>query len=61
MTLWDRARIAEGTAMLDARDGQVPVGEYRIQAAIAAVHDRASRAEDTDWPQISGCTDCSSR
>ena len=28
------------------------VGEYQLQAAIAAVHDRAARAEDTDWPQI---------
>jgi predicted RNA polymerase sigma factor len=32
--------------------GKPPVGEYRIQAAIAAVHDRAARAEDTDWTQI---------
>ena len=32
--------------------GRPPVGEYRIQAAIAAVHDRAARAEDTDWTQI---------
>jgi predicted RNA polymerase sigma factor len=32
--------------------GKPPVGEYRIQAAIAAVHDRAERAEDTDWTQI---------
>ena len=28
------------------------VGEYQVQAAIAAVHDEAARAEDTDWPQI---------
>ena len=48
-TLWDRARIEEGTAFLDAGSG---AGEYRIQAAIAALHDRAPRAEDTDWPQI---------
>ena len=32
--------------------GKPPPGEYRIQAAIAAVHDRAATAEDTDWPQI---------
>ena len=51
-TLWDRAQIAEGTAILDATLGKPPLGEYRIQAAIAAVHDRAERAEDTDWPQI---------
>jgi RNA polymerase sigma factor (sigma-70 family) len=51
-TLWDRAQIDEGTAILDATMGKPPVGEYRIQAAIAAVHDRAARAEDTDWTQI---------
>ena len=28
------------------------VGLYQLQAAIAAVHDEAERAEDTDWPQI---------
>jgi len=32
------------------RRGQV--GAYQLQAAIAAVHDEATRAEDTDWPQI---------
>jgi predicted RNA polymerase sigma factor len=53
-TLWDRAQIDEGTAILDAAMGKPPVGEYRIQAAIAAVHDRAERAEDTDWTQILG-------
>ena len=51
-TLWDHEQIAEGTALLDAAMGRPPVGEYRIQAAIAAVHDRAARAEDTDWTQI---------
>jgi predicted RNA polymerase sigma factor len=30
------------------------VGEYQLQAAIAALHDGAERAEDTDWPQILG-------
>jgi RNA polymerase sigma factor (sigma-70 family) len=51
-TLWDRELIAEGTALLDDAMGKPPLGEYRIQAAIAAVHDRAATAEDTDWPQI---------
>jgi RNA polymerase sigma factor (sigma-70 family) len=51
-TLWDRAQIDEGTAILDGAMGKPPVGEYRIQAAIAAVHDRSRRAEDTDWTQI---------
>ena len=44
--------IAEGVALLDDAIGGGRVGEYQVQAAIAAIHDRASRAEDTDWPQI---------
>jgi RNA polymerase sigma factor (sigma-70 family) len=51
-TLWDREQIAEGTTILDGAMGKPPLGEYRVQAAIAAVHDRAARAEDTDWAQI---------
>jgi predicted RNA polymerase sigma factor len=51
-SLWDRAAIAEGTALLDEAIGEGRVGEYQIQAAIAAVHDRARSAEETDWPQI---------
>jgi RNA polymerase sigma factor (sigma-70 family) len=51
-TLWNREQIGEGTEILDAAMGKPPLGEYRIQAAIAAVHDRATRAEDTDWTQI---------
>jgi predicted RNA polymerase sigma factor len=51
-TLWDQARIAEGTSLLNRATGQGAVGEYQIQAAIAAVHDRARQADDTDWPQI---------
>lgn len=49
---WDRARVAEGTALLNSALGMKPLGEYRIQAAIAALHDRAGTAEETDWPQI---------
>jgi RNA polymerase sigma factor (sigma-70 family) len=51
-TRWDRALIAEGTALLGAAIGRGAVGEYQLQASIAAVHDRAARAEDTDWSQI---------
>jgi RNA polymerase sigma factor (sigma-70 family) len=51
-TLWDRELIAEGLALLEQAMGKGPVGEYRLQAAIAALHDRAARAEETDWPQI---------
>ena len=49
---WDRSRIVEGTALLDGVVGKGPVGEYQLQAAIAAVHDRAAHADETDWPQI---------
>ena len=49
---WDRAQIAEGLGLLDSAIGAGAVGEYQLQAAIAAVHSRAARADDTDWPQI---------
>jgi RNA polymerase sigma factor (sigma-70 family) len=51
-TLWDQELISEAVAFLDNAMGKGPVGEYRLQAAIAALHDQARRAEDTDWPQI---------
>jgi RNA polymerase sigma factor (sigma-70 family) len=51
-TLWDRAEISEGIELLTAALSKACVGLYQIQAAIAAVHDEAERAEDTDWPQI---------
>jgi predicted RNA polymerase sigma factor len=51
-SLWDRGLIDEGTAILERTLGEGGVGEYRLQAAIAAIHDRAKRATDTDWPQI---------
>jgi RNA polymerase sigma factor (sigma-70 family) len=51
-TRWDRALIAEGTAVLNAAVTKGTVGEYQVQGAIAALHDRARRVEDTDWPQI---------
>jgi RNA polymerase sigma factor (sigma-70 family) len=50
--LWDREQIAEGVALLEATLPKGSVGPYQLQAAIAAVHDEAARAEDTDWPQI---------
>jgi predicted RNA polymerase sigma factor len=50
--LWDRQAIAEGLALVDVAMSSGPVGEYQLQAAIAALHDEAPRAEDTDWPQI---------
>jgi RNA polymerase sigma factor (sigma-70 family) len=51
-TLWDRKKISEGIALLTAALAQGSVGAYQLQAAIAAVHDEAGRAEETDWPQI---------
>ncbi len=50
--LWDQAEISEGIALLTAALSKGSIGAYQLQAAIAAVHDEAARAEDTDWPQI---------
>ena len=50
--LWDRRQIAEGVALLSATLPKGSVGPYQLQAAIAAVHDEAARAEDTDWAQV---------
>jgi RNA polymerase sigma factor (sigma-70 family) len=50
--LWDRARIDEGVALVSSVMARGAVGPYQLQAAIAAVHDEAPRAEDTDWRQI---------
>jgi RNA polymerase sigma factor (sigma-70 family) len=50
--LWDRAAIGEGVALVTAAMSQGPPGPYQLQAAIAAVHGEAERAEDTDWTQI---------
>jgi RNA polymerase sigma factor (sigma-70 family) len=51
-TLWDRDAIAEGVELITRALSQGSIGAYQLQAAIAAVHDEAARAEDTDWPQI---------
>ncbi|HEV2132907.1 MAG TPA: sigma-70 family RNA polymerase sigma factor [Terracidiphilus sp.] len=51
-SLWDQAEIAEGTALLTRVLSAGAVGYYQLQAAIAAVHDEAALAEDTDWKQI---------
>lgn len=51
-TRWDRALIAEGVALVSQALSSGSIGAYQLQAAIAAVHDEAARAEDTDWPQI---------
>jgi RNA polymerase sigma factor (sigma-70 family) len=49
---WDAKAIAEGVALVTATLARAPLGPYQLQAAIAAVHDEAARAADTDWPQI---------
>ncbi len=54
---WDRAQIAEGMVMLDRATRAENAGEYTIQAAIAALHASALRAEDTDWDRILGLYD----
>jgi RNA polymerase sigma-70 factor, ECF subfamily len=49
---WDGKRIAEGLALIDKAMRHRRPGPYQVQAAIAALHARARRAEDTDWAQI---------
>ncbi|MFD9213358.1 RNA polymerase sigma factor [Streptomyces sp. NPDC059544] len=51
-TRWDRDEITEGIALVEEALSEGPAGPYQLQAAIAALHDEAARAEDTDWPQI---------
>jgi RNA polymerase sigma factor (sigma-70 family) len=51
-TLWDRHAIAEGVALISRTLSRGAVGPYQLQAAVAAIHDEAPRAEETDWPQI---------
>jgi RNA polymerase sigma-70 factor (ECF subfamily) len=50
--LWDRAQIAEGLALIDKAMRHRRPGPYQAQAAIAALHARAARFEDTDWANI---------
>jgi RNA polymerase sigma-70 factor (ECF subfamily) len=50
--LWDRDHIAEGLALLDKALRHRSPGPYQVQAAIAALHARAARAELTDWAEI---------
>jgi predicted RNA polymerase sigma factor len=50
--LWDPAQIEEGVALVTRTLGTAPIGPYQLQAAIAAVHDEAPSAGETDWPQI---------
>jgi RNA polymerase sigma-70 factor (ECF subfamily) len=49
---WTKPLIAEGLAVLDKAVRHRRPGPYQLQAAIAALHVRAARAEDTDWAEI---------
>ncbi len=49
---WDQRQIKDGIELISEALTMGRVGEYQIQAAIAAVHDEAARPEDTDWRQI---------
>jgi RNA polymerase sigma-70 factor (ECF subfamily) len=51
---WDRAKIDEGRELLDRALRMQRVGPYQLQAAIAALHDDAGTADETDWAQIAG-------
>jgi RNA polymerase sigma-70 factor (ECF subfamily) len=51
-SLWNRKIIAEGLALIDKAMRHNNPGPYQVQAAIAALHARAQRPEETDWAQI---------
>ncbi len=51
-SLWEAAAIDEGHRIMSEAIAAGAVGPYQLQAAIAAAHDRAPRAEDTDWNEI---------
>jgi RNA polymerase sigma-70 factor (ECF subfamily) len=50
--LWSREMIDEGLALIDKAMRHARPGPYQVQAAIAALHDRAPSAAETDWAQI---------
>jgi predicted RNA polymerase sigma factor len=49
---WNANYIEEGVALVTDALARTPLGPYQLQAAVAAVHDEAARAADTDWVQI---------
>jgi RNA polymerase sigma factor (sigma-70 family) len=51
-SLWNQELITEGRALVTDALSRTAVGPYQLQAAIAAVHADAARADETDWPQI---------
>ena len=50
--LWDKREIAEGVRVLQSALALQRPGRYQVEAAIAALHDDAASAAETDWPQI---------
>ncbi|WP_370619994.1 RNA polymerase sigma factor [Mumia sp. Pv 4-285] len=56
-SLWDTTLIAEGVVVLQAALGRDRLGEFQAQAAVAALHADAARADETDWVQIVGWYD----
>ena len=53
----DRSATGEGIALVTAALPRGPIGPYKLQAAIAALHDEAQSPEATDWPQITALYD----
>jgi RNA polymerase sigma factor (sigma-70 family) len=51
-SLWDRELIEEGVALIGSCWGRGAIGEYQLQAAIAAAHDQSAGYAETDWPEI---------
>jgi RNA polymerase sigma factor (sigma-70 family) len=51
-TKWNHKAIAEGIELITETLPRGRIGPYQLQAAIAAIHDEAAEAKDTDWPQI---------
>ena len=51
-SLWNQAAIREGVGLISDSLARAALGPYQLQAAIAAVHDEARTADETDWPQI---------
>ena len=51
-SLWDQNKIAEGLDLIQSAMRRGPVGQYQVQAAIAALHSEAKTPDQTDWPQI---------
>jgi RNA polymerase sigma-70 factor, ECF subfamily len=60
-SLWNRAQIAEGMALVERALASGRFGPYTLQAAISAVHADAASPEETDWAEIVGLYDALAR